>query len=326
MSVLNEKQHSDYIHEILHRHTYEKIYKITINKIKDFSFANGIERNIQLYIENNYIGRCFSGAYILEFVKLLAYSPIKIIRVDGLGTVYVKFQAKVTQLTMDRFIFSKLKHTETLVVGTMGPIISSLEIPRFAVYSDQLLPVLIKCALHESMKQYIVTVVDHIACDVDYVTYYTDDIVYKPTNEIKELIRSVKTALTKKLSLDVDKVKFFESLMHSYGDVGNLVQTNKESKDVKNILTMLEVEFVPVGYWSRNLNICRSSTLVNFSEKPPKIDTEFVKITFIDIAMIMLINMLNHINLIIDFVYQFDIGDKAHDVIWTYMRSKHLKL
>lgn len=321
----------------------EKIFEITLNISNPINFCTNKKQHILTELNNNYLHKCYMGTYIVEIIDILQSSSCKIINTNssGNGIIDVKFLANVFILnTWDILVGVEIEKNQSLLVGkykklnlTIDVTFKPTNIQANSLVIGQLAPVRVIKAIHKPKESKIAIAAVLLTCDRKIMNYRVKGEISKSAiSEIQFLFNNIKEELNLRANINKERLLFFESLVYSYKKMPK--ETEKIPFDdtywegpksniegvVVNLFDTLTMDLT--GFWSRPLNICRSSPLlVSSQEKPPEYVLTAPHLMIIDFAK----NILTFLTAIREFteVYQQD-KITSHENIWNMMRHMQL--
>jgi hypothetical protein len=323
----------------------EKIYEVSIEINNPINFCANKTQHILTELNNIYVNKCYLGAFIINIIDILQSSSCKLITTNssGNGIIDVKFSALVFIVSAwDIVIGVKIEKTQSLIIGKYNKnnlIINVTFKPTYiqsqSLHINQLVPIRVIKPLHKSFDNNISVAAVLLTCDKKSIYYRVKGEVSKNTiPEIKFLFDKIIDELKLRIDIDIKKIMFFESLLYSYKNMNTTTEKIKVNniywegpkidsslEKYINIFDMLNIDLT--GFWSRPLNICRSSPLLQVSqEKPIEYILTAPHLMIIDIAK----NILTFLTAIREFTEVYSTQEllSSHENIWNIMRNAQI--
>lgn len=325
---------------------FEKVFETTIFVINPINFCINKRQHVLKELNNNYLYKCYLGAFILEILDILQMSSCKIISSNssGHGTIDIKFLAKIYVLNAwDILIGINIEKNQSLLVGkykknnlNIDIIFKPTHIQSSNINIKQLLPVRIIETYHKPKSNQITASGILLTCDRKSIFYKVRGEVSRNTYEkLNIILFKIKEELIHRNELMITKkneILFFEKLLYSYKNnidektinvVDDITYTGLIPNDdnLKNIFNIINIDLT--GYWCRPLNISKSSPLILFTnDKPEEYVIANPYILLMDIAK----NILNYLIAIREFIEVYNTKEliASHENIWNMMRQAQL--
>lgn len=325
-------------------------FEITLYINNPISFCANKQHNVKLELENNYVGKCFQGVYILEILEVLQVSKCRInnVSLTNNSIIDVKFTANVFLINKWEIIIgAEIIKNQSLLIGVYKK--NDLEIditfmPTTVIANTislgQIVPIRVIESLHKSRTNKIAVAGVLLTCDIRSEIYKntTTEINKAYLPEIYLILDDIKQELSLRKTLvknHKEKVIFFEKLLYSYKASSNQVKSYPiiddltyeglsvdMSNEVMNIFDMVYNQ-KSIGYWHRPLTFCRSSPFVLFTTtKPQNFKVIPLHIIIIEFAK----PMLSFLVAIRELVETYNSPEliSSHENIWNIMKLKQI--
>lgn len=320
----------------------DKIFDVTLNIVNPINFCTNKKQHILIELNNLYVNKCYMGSYIMDIIDVLQSSTCRITNTNssGNGSIDVKFSAKVFILNAwDILVGVKIEKNQSLIVGKyensnliIDVTFKPTNIQASSLTVGQLIPVRVIKAIHKPRENKIAIAAVLLTCDRKVVTYRVKGEISKSAlPEIQLLFNNIIDELKLRTMIDKSIITFFESLIYSYRTMDStsvkidISDTHWEGPKT-NILNTVNI-FDTInsdltGFWSRPLQICRSSPLLVISQDKP---TDYI----LTAPHLMIIEFAKNILIFLKAVrecselYTPDIIN-SHENIWNMMRSVQL--
>lgn len=317
----------------------DKIFEVTLNINNPINFCINKKQNIIVELNNIYTHKCYMGAYILEIIDILQSSSCRIVNTNssGTGILDVKFLASVYILnSWDILVGVEIEKNQSLLIGrykkrnlVIDVTFKPTNIQSSLLNIGQLVPVRVIKAIHKPRDNKIAVASVLLTCDRKAIVYRVrGEILKSALPEIEMLFNSIEEELRYRQNINLNALLFFESLLYSYKNMPNdtekitFGQTYWEgpkcSFNCINILDTLNMDLT--GFWSRPLNICKSSPfLTKIQDKPTEYVLTAPHLMIIEIAK----NILTFLTAIREFteVYPDEPNNTSSNFnIWNIMR------
>jgi hypothetical protein len=324
---------------------YLKRFATSIDVDNPVSFCVNIDENILAVVKSEFEGICFKGSYITEVVKITQRSSCKIVctNLDGGCVIDVEFLARIEMYgKWDIITCMKIEKKENIILGSVAKNISDTkqfshmticlkptkETEIFSV--GDYIPVRVIQIYYPPMKKEMVIFGILMTCEKTSAIYYVTDKIpenFSATNS--GLINKIKEEMVLRKKIDTKKLTFFENLFHSYDQSSSEIKEvdgwigpefKKNSCDL-NIFDVLKNESGVSGYWTRNMDIYRSSPYITKLRSPSesnKIINERAEIVFLS----YLKNIYNYLVAIREMTELYtDEAIVTHEKLWMAIRK-----
>lgn len=320
----------------------EKIFEVTINVSNPINFCTNKKQHIITELNNIYVNKCYMGSYIINIIDILQSSSCRIVNTNssGNGIVDVRFLANVFILnSWDILIGVEVEKNQSLLVGkykkpnlTMDVTFKPTNIQSNALVIGQLTPIRVIKAIHKPKESKIAVAAVLLTCDRKAVTYRVKGEVAKSAvPEIQLLFANISNELKLRKNIKRETLMFFESLVYSYRNMPSATEPVPFGDDqwigpkvnITNPINLFDTLSNDLtGFWSRPLEICRSSPLLSVSHEKP---TEYV----LTAPHLMIIEFAKHILTFLTAIREFSevyTPDliSSHENIWNMMRHAQL--
>lgn len=322
----------------------EKVFEVTININNPINFCINKRQHVFTELNNIYVNKCYMGSYIIDIIDILQISSCRIINTNssGNGIIDIKFLANVFILnTWDILIGVEVKKNQSLIVGEykknnliIDVTFKPTNIHANSLTMGQFTPVRVIKSIHKPKENRIAVAAVLLTCDKKALIYRVKGEISKSAlPEIQLLFDNIITELKLRTNIDKDKLIFFESLIYSYKKMSKTLEkisvndiywegpkNNMIEHNMVNIFDTVNMDLT--GFWSRPLEICRSSPMLTVSQEKP---TEYLltapHLMIIEFAK----NILTFLVAIREFneVYNDELIS-SHDNIWNMMRNTQL--
>ncbi len=323
----------------------EKIFEVTLNINNPINFCTNKKHHILTELNNIYVNKCYMGSYIIDIIDILQSSSCKIVNTNssGNGLIDVKFIAHVFILSAwDILVGVEIEKNQSLIVGkyknlnlTIDVAFKPTNLQSNSLLIGQLVPVRVIKSIHKPKENKISVAAILLTCDKKIVNYRVKgEIIKSAIPEIQMLFNNIFEELSLRSQISMEKNLLFESLLFSYKNMpkeNEKIKCGNEfwegpkymttTKTVVNIFDTLTMDLT--GFWSRPLDICRSSPLLTVSqEKPNEYVLTAPHLMIIEFAK----NILTFLTAIRDFGEIYNTPDKIknHENIWNIMRQSQL--
>jgi len=210
----------------------EKPFSVTINVSNPINFCADKERHLRTQIQNEYVGKCYGGCYIVQLIKVLRPGNCNIARTNlsGEGFVDVEFLAKVHIFSMwDILVGVKVVDNKQMVFGTyeasesgekaIVSVLASKAVEAISV--GQLIAVRAFKTVHSPMQQHASVVSALLTCDKTAPVYkLKGNLGTNARIALKPMLDEVEAELTARAELIAGGRRadlwFFEMLLYSY--------------------------------------------------------------------------------------------------------------
>lgn len=330
---------------------FEKEFEVTIIINNTLNFCINKYQNVMIELNNIYKNKCYMSSYILKINKIINMSSCRIINSNssGNGVIDVKFTADVFTLELwDILVGVEIEQNQSLIIGKykndtgveINITFKPTNIHANTLSLKQLLPVRIVKAIHKPNYNQIIAAGVLLTCDRKNTIYKVKGELSKSLlPEINSILNNIKEELKLRMNLMKSKSKeilFFESLLYSYKSTNstvekikidnNIVYENYINKEIKNmnLLNIFDIVGTDLtGFWSRPLNIYRSSPFLVMTNEESKDYIESTpSLLIIEIAK----HILNFLVAIREFTEIYNTPEliKKHENIWNMMRQVQL--
>lgn len=333
---------------------FEKVYEVTLDIPNPINFMTDKVTHTMIELKNEYVGKCFKGAFILKINEILKISDCHIVRTNhsGAGYINVRFLAQVAVFSQwDIIVGVNITNTQPAIVGlhekgarTGVSLLVTKGLESITV--GQKLPVRVVAARHTPMhdRAWVVGVI--LECDKNAPVYRIKGALDQASAvDLKPMFASVEAELARRPQLNQETLTFFEKLLYSYNTDSKAEQTieawaggpswkgpvsiDSPAKGISVLSIVKRVidgETVPVaGIWTRDLSFYRSSPLVHNIEaggSASAVDST-PRVAFSEILK----NILDHLVAIRELTETYSTPEliKKHQNVWNIMRAAHLK-
>jgi hypothetical protein len=331
---------------------YTKIFDTTLNVRNPIEFCADIDAGIINELKKKYEGKCYKGAFIISVEKILNRSGCIITSTNttGAGEISVQFAARVSHIAnQDILVGIKILNNSGFVVGLcqnekaqiVVSFLNTKGIETLAI--DQYALARVVIAHHVPMEPRITAIGNFLTCDTEAPVYHVEKYQDGAMQELNIILGQIDVELELRnqlMDLHKESILFFESLLYSFNRPKMeqvTIPTGKNSPTWVGLgITPKEtehrnfVEFVRTltsgtevqGFWSRSLEIYRSSPLVAWAASPPShwnpATESDMRVTFV----ILLKNILDNLIAIREMIETYNTRDLIdnHSNIWAVMR------
>ena len=336
-----------------------KGFTVTLTVLNPIQFCSALEKNVLTLLRNNYKGRCYQGAFIIEILDVTAISSCRITPTNnsGNGTVDVSFAAEVEVISRwDIVTGVVISRRDIAVIGVAnredgaGKITVTLR-PRHAetIRVDQKVAVRVTDVMHPPMQSMIVAVGNLLTCDQAAPIFRIKGSLDRDSAaDLLSLIASIRTELEEReraMESQVGGFLFLRSLLYAFvkksvsDGVDEAVTqgaarwrgpTRVESAETP--VNFLEIairaaelrETVKVdGYWTRSLTLFRSSPYINRTSLTAQPAEGAIADATPRLMFAMLLkNMLDFLVAVREMVASYNTPEliEEHKNIWAVMR------
>lgn len=321
----------------------EKVFEVTLNITNPINFCTNKKQHIFTELNNIYVKKCYMGSYIIDIIDVLQSSSCRIVNTNssGNGIIDVKFLATVYILnSWDILIGVEIEKNQSLIVGkykkpnlTIDVTFKPTNIQANSLVIGQMVPVRVIKAIHKPKESKIAVAAVLLTCDRKTVAYRVKgEIAKSAIPEIQLLFNNIIEELNFRSNIKKDLLLFFESLVYSYKNMPRVTEKitfgeyfwegPKIDIDGKviNLFDTLSMDLT--GFWTRPLNVCRSSPLiVQSQDKPVEYVLTAPHLMIIEIAK----NVLTFLTAIREFSETYNPSNiTSHENIWNMMRHAQL--
>lgn len=324
---------------------FEKGFEVTIDIDDPISACADKKTYIMNELSRIYVNKCFKGSYILNIKKINKISECRIVKqtTDAIGVCDVQFNANVCIISKwDIIVGVEIKTTNIMITGLCDEYGVATFVPSKGANSltvGQKAIIKVEMAKHDNMHR--VNIVGRfLECDKSNIVYLVNGALDNSAMaDFALLVKNIKEELAERRKLDSSKLWFFEHLLYVYAnDTSKLQTTDCGNGDIWNgpiggNTNILEIankvmngETVNVsGYWSRPMNIYKSSPFAERVESTPE---AYIESNPRMLFSIMLKNIYDNLNAIRRMVELY--GDEEilnmHSNIWNHMRAAQLRV
>lgn len=320
----------------------DKVFDVTLNITNPINFCTNKKQYIVTELNNIYTNKCYMGSYIIDILEILQSSSCRLVNTNssGNGIIDVRFLAKVFILnSWDILIGVEIEKNQSLIIGKykksnliIDVTFKPTNIQANSLTIGQLTPVRVIKAIHKPKESKIAVAAVLLTCDRKQINYRVKgEIAKSAIPEILLLFDKIKEELKLRSSMPKDKIIFFESLLYSYKNIpkdtkrinfdslpweGPLSNSSSENKEMINLYDTLSMDLT--GFWTRPLDLCRSSPLIQLlQDKPSEYVLTAPHLMIIEFAK----NILTFLMAIREFVEVYTTEKiQSHENIWNMMR------
>jgi hypothetical protein len=331
-----------------------RIYDVTLNVTNPINFCTNKKAHVLIELNNYYTNKCFMGSFIIEILDILQMSSCRIVSSNSTAnaTIDVKFSAKVFVLsTWDILVGIEIEKNSSLVTGkykqdsmVIHVSFTPTNLQANMLNIGQIVPVRVVKSIHRPKESDISVAAVLLTCDRKNVYYKVKGEISKQyLPDIQELLSKIITELNRRKEITKKNIlMFFESLLYSYRDCPASAVTRIDNHDTEwegptkaepakaelnkadepkgklfTIFDLLGMDLT--GYWTRPLNVCRSSPFVSMTATKPA--EYFLTAPHLLVTEFMT-NILTFLVATRELTETYDDAlIKSHENIWNIMRK-----
>lgn len=330
----------------------EKVIDCTINIENPIHFCTNKDDYLLKELNQNYVGRCFKGVYIIEILRIVKCGPCAILKNLSAEAYFdVSFAARaITYCKEDIITGVVIKTTQQIVIGTTPNAVVTILADKNSQFisMEQLIPIKVNIANHSPFDSHISVIGSLLTCDQYAPTFHVKDSSLSKNScgeDFQVFYNSILEELKLREKMIANSKKgeiwFFEMLLYHFSADKN-AQDQTISCDTgtwsgpgivgetsglhRNILSIADQiinggENISVGgFWSRPLSLYRSSPLITHTQQA---EAEAITAPARIVFTTFLKNILDNLVCIREMVEIYNTEEliRKHMNIWKIMKS-----